>query len=286
MLQNSFLHLPGVGLRKERQLWAKGLFEWSHMLAPAGPNPLPDSDFLRFRPVLEESRERLAARDAAYFAKRLPAAEHWRLFGEFRNDIGYLDIETTGLGTETDHVTTLSLFGNGRLYTYIFGENLDAFLDDVLQFKVLASYNGKCFDIPFLERQFRTRFCQPHIDLRYVLRSLGYKGGLKGCEQQLGISRNDLDGIDGFWAVLLWQEYERTGDRRALDTLLAYNIEDTVNLERLMVIAYNKKIGEAPLCVPRQEEPPCFEKTVLPHPEVIARIRAARFGMPTPSAGL
>ncbi len=281
MLQNSFLHLPGIGIRKERQLWAKGMLDWAHMLSPSASSLMPASDFQRFRPVLEESRERLAARDADYFAKHLPPAEHWRLFGEFRNDIGYLDIETTGLGTETDHVTTLSLYGNGKLFTYIFGENLDAFLDDVLQFKILASYNGKCFDIPFLERQFRTRFLQPHIDLRYVLRSLGYKGGLKGCERQLGIARNDLDGIDGFWAVLLWQEYERTRDRRALDTLLAYNIEDTVNLERLMVIAYNKKIGEAPVCVPRQEEPAYFEKTILPNPDVIARIRTARFGIST-----
>jgi hypothetical protein len=31
-----------------------------------------------------------------------------------------------------------------------------------------------------------------------------------------------------------------------LETLLAYNIEDVVNLEQLMVIAYNLKLGETP----------------------------------------
>jgi uncharacterized protein YprB with RNaseH-like and TPR domain len=50
--------------------------------------------------------------------------------------------------------------------------------------------------------------------------SLGFKGGLKGCERQLGLDRGDLKDIDGFFAVLLWGEYQRTGDQKALDTLL------------------------------------------------------------------
>ena len=34
------------------------------------------------------------------------------------------------------------------------------------------------------------------IDLRYILASLGYGGGLKSCEQQLGITRPDLEDVD------------------------------------------------------------------------------------------
>ena len=62
------------------------------------------------------------------------------------------------------------------------------------------------------------------IDLRYILYSLGFKGGLKSIEHQLGTDRADLRDIDGYFAVLLWNEYVRTGDQKALDTLLAYNI--------------------------------------------------------------
>lgn len=43
----------------------------------------------------------------------------------------------------------------------------------------------------------------------------------------------------GFFAVLLWQEFQQTGNIKALETLLVYNIEDVVNLETLMVLAYN-----------------------------------------------
>jgi len=55
-----------------------------------------------------------------------------------------------------------------------------------------------------------------------------------------------LSDIDGFFAVLLWNEYRKSGSQKALDTLLAYNVQDTVNLESLMVTAYNLKIKETP----------------------------------------
>ena len=62
----------------------------------------------------------------------------------------------------------------------------------------------------------------------------------------MGLSRGNLDGVDGYFAVLLWREYKKTGDQRVLDTLLAYNIEDTVNLERLAVEAFNRNVMLTP----------------------------------------
>jgi hypothetical protein len=55
-----------------------------------------------------------------------------------------------------------------------------------------------------------------------------------------------LSDIDGFFAVLLWDEYQKTGDPKALETLLAYNVQDTITLENLMVTAYNLKLKETP----------------------------------------
>jgi uncharacterized protein YprB with RNaseH-like and TPR domain len=82
--------------------------------------------------------------------------------------------------------------------------------------------------------------------LRYVLKSLGYTGGLKGCERKAGIDRGDLEGVDGYFAVSLWNEYQRNKNHKALETLLAYNIQDVVNLETLMVLSYNLKLKETP----------------------------------------
>jgi hypothetical protein len=55
-----------------------------------------------------------------------------------------------------------------------------------------------------------------------------------------------LRDVDGFFAVLLWDEYQKNGNPNALDTLLAYNVQDTITLENLMVTAYNMKLNETP----------------------------------------
>jgi uncharacterized protein YprB with RNaseH-like and TPR domain len=52
-------------------------------------------------------------------------------------------------------------------------------------------YNGKTFDVPFIEKYFGIRMNHAHIDLRYVLKSLGYAGGLKRCEKALGLDRGE-----------------------------------------------------------------------------------------------
>ncbi len=100
--------------------------------------------------------------------------------------------------------------------------------------------------MPIIERHFRTALPHAQIDLRYVLASLGYKGGLKACEKQLNIYRGELDGVDGYFAVLLWHEYVNNHNEKALETLLAYNVLDTVNLEALMIEAYNLLAAKLP----------------------------------------
>ncbi len=103
---------------------------------------------------------------------------------------------------------------------------------------------------------FKIKIGQAHIDLRFVLHSLGYRGGLKGCEKSLGIDRGDLSEVDGFFAVLLWEDFKRNKNQKALETLLAYNIQDVVNLETLMTIAYNKKLKDTPFEKARRLSPP------------------------------
>ena len=195
---------------------------------------------------IEESKRHLDSRNPAYFSRLFPSNQCWRLFPEFRESTVYLDIETTGLDRYFNDITTIALYDGESIQTYVQGQNLEDFIEDIQKYKVIVSYNGKSFDIPFIESFFNIRLNHAQIDLRYVLYSLGYRGGLKGCERQLGMDRGDLRDIDGFFAVLLWDEYQRTGDHKALDTLLAYNIQDTVMLENLMVTGYNMKLKDTP----------------------------------------
>ncbi len=275
MIINTFCHVPGIGQRTEGLLWDGGVRTWDDYLEVGAELLTPQRhEFVCAH--LYESQERLREQDVAFFADTMPAAEHWRLFREFRGRIAYVDIETTGLSPEFgNHITTAALYDGRQLRHYINGENLRDLQDDLFDYDVLVTYNGKSFDIPFIERYFMITLPQAQIDLRYVLASLGFRGGLKGCERALGIDRGELDGVDGYFAVLLWQDYDRMGNRRALDTLLAYNIEDTVNLERLMVEAYNRKVAGLPFEHSHRMALPTSVPAipVEPDPETIDRIR-------------
>jgi uncharacterized protein YprB with RNaseH-like and TPR domain len=247
MLTSTFCHIPGIGTRIEEKLWEEGIRTWDDCVE-IGAGVLGAARARSVEEHLYLSREALDESNVRFFAGSLPAAESWRMFPEFRGRIAYLDIETTGLSFDGigDGITTIALYDGHRIRHYVQGENLQAFKDDIFEYDLLVTYNGKTFDVPFIENYFMIRLDQAHIDLRYVLASLGLRGGLKGCERQLGLDRGDLDGVDGFFAVLLWNEYRNNGNGRALDTLLAYNIQDTVTLEALLTIAYNMKIEDTP----------------------------------------
>jgi uncharacterized protein YprB with RNaseH-like and TPR domain len=273
MLIHTFCHIPRVGTRAEHRLWNAGIHTWDD-LSSAGPEALAgtraaDAEIDRF---LDQSRIALATEDPAFFAHLLPGHLHWRLYPDFQDSVAYLDIETTGTN-HNDHVTTIALYDGRTIRFYVHGYNMHEFPDDLARYKVLVTYNGKQFDVPYLERAFRIRIPQVHIDLRFVLASMGYTGGLKGCEKQLGIDRGQLDGVNGYFAVLLWREFRKTGNARALETLLSYNIADTVNLAHLMIAAYNQKLATTPFdsrrCLEAHDAPP---SPFIPDPDVLAKL--------------
>lgn len=245
MIENTFCHIPGVSVRFEQMLWEWGIHTWDGFVE-CGEIPAPAGKVRDICRHLRESMDRMKNSDAGFFVKSLPSRHHWRLFPAFRHSIAYLDIETTGLGGPEDHITTIALYDGNSVFHYVYGENLDDFKADLQRYDVLVTYNGKCFDLPFIRRSLGVAAPRVHIDLMYVLRRLGITGGLKGCEKKLGIDRKELDGVDGYFAVLLWREFLESGNRAALDTLLAYNIEDVVNLETLMVMAYNMNLRDTP----------------------------------------
>ena len=80
---------------------------------------------------------------------------------------------------------------------------------------------------------------QPHVDLCFLGRQLGYRGGLKAIEHQLGISRRaDLWGMGGADAGQLWNRWRHSRDEEARERLLAYNEADCVNLQQLADLFY------------------------------------------------
>lgn len=94
----------------------------------------------------------------------------------------------------------------------------------------LYTYNGHCFDLRCIRCQLglNLREIYESVDLRWVCQARGLTGGLKAVERTLGI-RRELPEVDGYQAMILWEEYRR-GDLEALWRLLFYNREDVMNL--------------------------------------------------------
>lgn len=273
MLRNSFCHLPGVAEKTERSLWSAGVVSWD-CAVPKGSVRLPRSLLESWERHMAESARHLEQRDVHHFADTLPSNQHWRLFRDFSDRCAFLDIETTGLFFPS-MITTIVLYDGRSVRSYVNGKNLDDFVRDVQDYLLLVTYNGKLFDVPTIEAHFGIKLTQAHIDLRHPLHSLGLKGGLKACERKVGIARPGLEDVDGFFAVLLWDDYRKRGNTKALETLLAYNVSDTVSLHALMVHAHNEKLKATPFAASHALPPPTLP--ALPfHPdrETVERIRS------------
>ncbi|MEW6036296.1 MAG: ribonuclease H-like domain-containing protein [Candidatus Micrarchaeota archaeon] len=238
MLENSFVHLPDFGPRRERRLWGSGVESWDDFLGR-----FCDSPYHRLAcSILEHSKDALRHNDANYFGDMLPREDAWRSFPHFRR-VAYLDIETTGLAPETDYVTVIGVFDGSRTHSYVHGQNLDEFQDDMKKYDLIVTFNGSLFDIPFLRKHIGgLRLSRLHVDLRFVLASLDVRGGLKKIEQKFGLEReDDLKGLTGYDAVKLWQAYIKRNDNDALDKLVRYNSADISNLKVLMEWSYKEK---------------------------------------------
>ena len=147
----------------------------------------------------------------------------------------FLDIETTGLSHYYDEITVIGWSFGGHAKTFVKGQDPKYFRDDVARAGALVTFNGIRFDTKFIRRDFQDiLFPETHIDLRYLCRRVGLKGGQKAIEDTLGINlRGDLATMGGAEAVLLWHQYVR-GDLKALRNLIRYNRIDVAAMGAIL----------------------------------------------------
>jgi len=139
----------------------------------------------------------------------------------------FLDIETTGLSHFYDEITIVGWTLDKRSGTFVRSQDSSDMFAAFESASVIVTFNGIRFDARFLRQEFPTlRIPEQHIDLMYLCRRVGLKGGQKAIEKELGIEvRGALGNTDGAEAVLLWHAARR-GDMQAFERLIDYNRAD------------------------------------------------------------
>lgn len=247
MLTRSFIHLPRIGPRRERQYWEDGILTWDDLLRDRdlfddGPPPPIEE-------ALVLSRQKLAEEDTRWFEDQLGPSNVWRMARDFDDGrTAYLDIETDGSpgnhlpeGEDSPGGTTVVAVWDGlQARVFLRGRDLHEIPEYLSRYKLLVTFNGKAFDIPYLEARYGKHFFRgAHLDLRPITRAVGLTGGLKKIEKQLGIERPAMiRNYTGYDAVKLWAAFKRGRDD-ALEPLARYNLADAVNLQALLRASYN-----------------------------------------------
>lgn len=243
MIRNTFCILNGIGEKLERRLWRDGILTWSDFLDAQAISFIGREKKSLYDQFLSSAASAIENEDAEYFAASIRRRDHWRLFQVFKHNCACLDIETSGLTPDQGGVVTVVGLYNGSEYLcFVRGENLtaEAVRQELSKYKYLVTFYGAGFDIPFLMRTMPgLSFDLPHFDICYGARKIGFRGGLKKLETELGIPRDkNVEGMDGYDAVRLWT-HAKNGSREALELLKLYNREDTINLYKIAEIIYD-----------------------------------------------
>lgn len=255
MIQHTFLHLPGVGRHMEHRLWAAGFHTWDDLwnvlragksvnealkgfqqkeLFPELDGSPSDPRAIRWLDCLDQSRTSLRTKEYRYLLELLSPSDHWRLLSSTLHEALYLDIETTGLSFDLHYITVVGALYEGKFYQWTWPEPLDELAALVQSAPLVVTFNGKRFDLPFLQAKApMIPAPKAHIDLLYIVRALGIKGGQKPAEVALGLKRDDnILEMDGLEAVACWCS-GLYGDSRNYNRLLRYNRADVEMMPEL-----------------------------------------------------
>lgn len=123
--------------------------------------------------------------------------------------------------------------GHVSYSSFIKGSNLSPnFLEDAFKnCRLLITYNGIKHDIPKIRAEFPKAL--PNnikiLDVYLLAKELGLGTNLTTLENTLCIERPDAI-LRKRRAIQMWKAYEKYNDQSALNKLIEYNREDTINL--------------------------------------------------------
>ncbi len=184
------------------------------------------------------------------------------------DEITFFDIETTGLSADKNQVYMIGVLAcsgdKWKLTQWLSGspdsevELLDAFFSYLKDFRILISFNGETFDIPFLQRRCRVwdlgyDFSDiKSVDILKRIRPYRNILGLENCRQKsiehfLGIDREDI--YTGGELINVYMQYLYTKDDSYAAPLLLHNTDDLRGMPKILSILSYPDLFGSPLCL-------------------------------------
>lgn len=244
MLYNTFKHLKRIGCKKEYQLWDSGIISWDKFEQNLKRQlNLFEDQLDESKMLFSDSNKALEKKDTNFFATRLSKEDYYRIALHFGEENLFLDIETTGLSKYYDEITVVGWSVKNDYQIYIQGTDSSKLISAISKAKVITTFNGTLFDLPFLKEKFNNLdLTLAHIDLRFLAKRVGLSGGQKKIEKELGIERPSyLQTVKGENAPLLWHKYCR-GDLESLKLLIHYNHADIEGMKKIFAVVVKKII--------------------------------------------
>ena len=242
MIQKTFQILDRVSNRKEQSIWQQGIGDWDSFISKDHIKGISPHAKKYFDRQLTLAKQALHNQNSNYFINKIPSMETWRLYNTFKQDAVFLDIETEGVGKNAD-ITVIGLFDGLNTKTMIKDINMDYNIikNELKKYKIIITFNGSSFDLPFIKKRYDILPEIPHIDLRHICARLGLTGGLKEIEKKFNIKRNKIiEKLYGGDALTLWRMYKGSGDDYYLNLLVEYNEDDCFNLKKIMDFCYER----------------------------------------------
>ena len=90
MIRKSFAFIDGIGLRKERNLRKSGIHDWDTFLSAKKLKGFSNARKAYADRQIHHAKKALFDNDPAFFAKKLPYSEAWRLYYHFKDEALFL----------------------------------------------------------------------------------------------------------------------------------------------------------------------------------------------------
>jgi len=109
MLRNTFIHVPGFGIKSEQRIWSSGF-----ILGTTYSAEIPNASIWKggYPKTVYRILSRASLRGNPNLLRKFitKPTRFWRFSRQFRESTAYLDIETTGLDSWSNEITTIALY--------------------------------------------------------------------------------------------------------------------------------------------------------------------------------